>query len=215
MTIFFVSSHDEQTLANLVIAQAIANDGDVKVFDVNATRAGLFQALDEHPEDKIIFSMSHGSKLAVIDNNWSPALHRGDGARVAGYKIFAWACLTGATVGYDLAQTGTTWWGYECAVNAPDDRPEFAPIHAEVIAEAKARFIAGVDVETVKQILHDIKVRCQDAIRALDAAGAMEANGFATLYFFCNQFWQRLSVWLPGAQEPLRHPDAPIAYYEI
>lgn len=215
MTIFFVSAHDEPTHANLQVAQLITCHSDVKVFEANATRDGLLQAFADNPDNKSVFSMSHGSKFATIGSDGGPALDEDDAAVLSQYNVFAWACLTGVTLGHRLAQTGTTWWGYDNAVTAPDDRPEFLHILSNVVANAKTNFASGIDASSIALVLDGIRTCCVDAIEELNTANAPNVENFFPLYSFCNQFWQRLSVWIPGVPEPLRHPNAPVAYYDI
>lgn len=215
MTILFVTAQDYQTQANLTIAQKIAANTDQPLFGASANRAMLLNLVLNPQHDRTVFSMSHGSRTAVIGHDDSPALHEGDGNALYGFSVFAWACHTGATLGHSLAQAGVTWWGYDCAVTAPDSRIQFQDIFANVFGVVKCKFVSGVDVNSVNNALMDIQLACDTALKELDSCQAFNDVDAFSLYSCCNQLWRSLSVWLAGSKDPCRHPDAPPAFILI
>lgn len=213
MTIFFVTNSDSQTAANLAIAKKIAGDTDIKLFGCDAMRDRLHKEL--MGEKRVIFSMSHGSHLAIIDNDGVEAVVERDGDALSGYKVYAWACMTARFLGGALAQKGIHWWGYDAAITAPDDRKEYLDIFAEVISIAKENFESGVDHYSVEMVLDLIKDACHTAEKKLDNIDAIDDNDAMSLYSCCNQIWARLCIWLPQAQQPIKHRDSPPAYIDM
>lgn len=215
MTIVFVASNDAATCANLAIAQTFSSEADWQLFGAAATRVGLHDALVAQEHDRTAFLMCHGNKWAVLDNDGAPAVEAADSAALINFKVFAWACHTGATLGYSLSQLGVTWWGYDCAITAPDGREPYSKIFSLVFGTTKALFPNGVDDLSVGGILEEIRVACEVALMTLDQANAHLDEDAFSLYSCCNQLWQRLSVWLAGQPVPCRHPLAPLAYIDI
>lgn len=215
MTILFVTAQDPQTQANLTIAKKIVISTDQSLFGALAIRTALLNAMLNLQHDRTIFSMSHGSKLAVIGHDNTPALEAGDSGALNGFSVFAWACHTGATLGHSFSKAGVTWWGYECAVTAPDDRVQFQDVFAQLFSVAKSEFVSGVDVPSVARALVAVHVACEVAVTQLDALEADKDDYAFSLYSCCNQLWRNLSVWLAGCQAPCRHPLAPPVYIEI
>lgn len=215
MTVFFVASHDEATHANLAVAQQIDATTDRILFGADATRAGLHEALTLEPNDRTAFLMGHGSKDALYDSHEAVAVQATDSPIFQNCRVFAWACFTGARLGHTMAQNAVTWWGYDCAVTAPDGRPQFAEVFAEIFEVVKRQFSDAMDAQSVHMVIEQIRVACESAAEKLDELQAnYDAEAFA-LYSCCRQIWQRLSVWLTGYQAPLRHDFAPPAYIDI
>ena len=214
MTVIFVTAHDVATQSNLIVAQNMSATADLSLFAQDATRAQLYGSLNPQT-DRTIFVMTHGGKNAVFDNNCMPAIDAADGDALSGYKIFAWACHTGASLGFSMAQQGVTWWGYDCAVTAPDGRASFAGIFAQIFATAKSQFPKGIDPSSIAAVLEEIRLACEVALLQFDQLGAQDDDESFSLYSCCNQLWQRLSVWLSGQNKPNRHVLAPPAYIDI
>ncbi|MGE5471201.1 MAG: hypothetical protein ACM3X0_10435 [Bacteroidota bacterium] len=214
MTILFVTSHDEATQANHSMALRIEDNSDLRLYKHDAIRASLLNAL-QNQDDTTVFIMSHGRPVSVVDNMNSRAIDELDGPILSNYKIFAWACWTGATLGYKLAQSGTVWWGYDCPVTAPDERDPYASIMSNFFKTAKTLFVSANDYASVMQVLERIKNVCINAQYELDSIGADQDVDAFSIYSCCNQFWERLSVWLADHAVPCRHPLAPPAYIDI
>lgn len=213
MSIFFVTNSDTQTAANLAIAKKIAANTDVKLFGRDASRDRLYDQI--LGDKRTIFSMSHGSRLAIIDNDGVEAVVENDGRALSGFKVYAWACLTARFLGGALAQQDIHWWGYDASITAPDDRQEYIDIFAEVMSTAKNNFEHGFDESSVQKILDVIKDACHKAENQLDSIGATEDEDAISLYSCCYQMWSRLCIWLPGAQNPIKHREAPPAYIDM
>lgn len=216
MILFFVSAHDGPTKSNLVVANKIASAEDVKLFAQNATRANLHASLVGPTQHQAVFAMAHGSKPAVYDNQGEAAIHSGDASSFLGSTVFAWACYTGVQLGNSMAQGGVTWWGYDSAITAPDDRPEYLEIYCALFRQVKDTFATGTDKASVDAVLEGIRIACIRAVKELDALGAPDDPDAMSLYSCCNQTWERLSVWLgTNSNAPLRHSLAPSPYFEI
>lgn len=213
MTIFFVTNSDNQTAANLAVAEKIAANTDIKLFGCDALRDRLHNELSG--DKRAIFSMSHGSRLAIIDSNGVEAVGVHDGCALSGYKVYAWACMTAQFLGGALAQKDIHWWGYDAAITAPDDREKYLDIFSEVISTAKNNFENGIDDSSIQRILDLIKDACDTAQKKLDSVGAMDDEDAMSLYSCCYQIWARLCIWLPGAQQPIKHRYAPQAYIDM
>ncbi|EPQ5994988.1 TPA: hypothetical protein QHK14_003377 [Klebsiella pneumoniae] len=213
MTIFFVTNSDSQTAANLAVAKKIAANTDIKLFGCDALRDKLHNELSG--KKRAIFSMSHGSRLAIIDSDGNEAIVEHDGDALSGYKVYAWACMTAQSLGGTLAQENIHWWGYDAAITAPDDREKYLDIFSEVISTAKNNFEDGVDHSSIQRILDLIKDACDTAQEQLDSIGAIDDENAMSLYSCCHQIWARLCIWLPGAQQPIKHRNAPSAYIDM
>ncbi|MBX4672185.1 hypothetical protein ACVZCY_21995 [Klebsiella grimontii] len=213
MTIFFVTNSDSQTAANLAVAKKIAANTDIKLFGCDALRDRLHNELSG--EKRAIFSMSHGSRLAIIDSDGVDAVVEHDRYVLSGYKVYAWACMTAQFLGGALAQEDIYWWGYDAAITAPDDRDKYLDIFSEVISTAKNNFENGVDHSSIQRILDLIKDACHTAEIKLESVGATDDEDAMSLYSCCHQIWARLCIWLPGAQQPIKHRDAPPAYIDM
>lgn len=208
MKIFFVSSGDSATDANLNIAHKITLAEDITIFADAAIRTNLHQLIEAHDGEKILFSMTHGSNDSISDTVGNDALNRSDVAICDGYQIFAWACHTGRALGSHYAQNGATWWGYDCAITAPDDRNEFIDIFSNLIRDIKSTFANGIDQQSVLLALENIKAACHTAEAELYTIGAQNDQYAMSLFCCCRQTWQHLRVWLSGSANSISHPNA-------
>ncbi|MEE5067561.1 hypothetical protein V2J97_26340 [Pseudomonas alliivorans] len=213
MTIFFVTHSDRQTEANLAVAKKIVAHTDIELFGCDALRDRLHDQL--LGEKRAIFSMSHGSRLAIIDSDGVEAVVENDWRALTGFKVYAWACSTARLLGGVMAQKDIHWWGYDATITAPDDRQEYLDIFAEVMSIAKNNFEHGIDHSSVQIVLDLIKDACHVAEKKLDSLCVAEDEDPMALYCCCYQIWSRLCIWLPGAQQPIKHRDAPPAYIDM
>lgn len=209
MTIFFVCSTDPATQANHAIALQMLVQSDVALFAADATRARLHSEFQTNSPNNLIFAMSHGSPTALWDANGEEALSAADAANLQGYKIFCWACHTGKELGRSFATHGSTWWGYDCAITAPDARPPYSTVFRDILLSLKQSFPTGVDAATVATVFTAVKTACVDAETRLEELGASDDDDAMSIYSCCNQIWQHLCVWLAGQGQPIVHPDAP------
>ncbi|AEF90623.1 hypothetical protein DelCs14_3631 [Delftia sp. Cs1-4] len=215
MTIVFVTAHDPQTEANLSIARLITAPDDLNIFGEDATRANLIQILSTAAGSRPLFCMSHGSRDAVLDDVHVGALQAKDARLLESRKVFAWACHTGARLGHSVGQSGGIWWGYDCAITAPDNRVKYAKIFATIFSEIKESFAACENEESAYALIQRIRELCEAALEALDKMGAKYDEDSFSLYSCCNQIWSRLSVWLAHQTNPCRHPMAPSPFIEL
>ncbi|TCA97406.1 hypothetical protein E0H65_14135 [Rhizobium leguminosarum bv. viciae] len=209
MTIFFVSSTDQATQANHEIASQMLAQTDVAIFAADATRARLHSELQTVPRNNLVFAMSHGSPNALWDAHGEEALSTGDAINLPGYKIFCWACHTAKELGQSFAAHGSTWWGYDCAITAPDARPPYSGVFRDILLTLKQSFPTGVDAASVAAVLAAVKTACVNAETQLEELGASDDDDAMSIYSCCNQIWQHLCVWLAGQGQPIVHPDAP------
>lgn len=209
--LIFVTAYDEATKANLVIAENIIEKDDTALFKSKATRAELYQLLSQPQSACFIFAMSHGNKEALLDNNQSQAITVNDAAHFSRKAVFAWACYTGTSLGWYMAQAQGIWWGYDCAVTAPDADPLYEPIFRRIFQKIKSDFPQVTNAQQVQGMLDTLKDLCDQAADELDHLD-MPPLG---LYSCCRQIWGNLRVWLPSKNEPEKHPEAPSAHIEI
>lgn len=209
MTIFFVSSTDPATQANHAIALQMREQSDLILFAADATRARLHSEFQNNTLNNLIFAMSHGSPHAVLDSNGEPALSASDAVNLHGYKIFCWACHTAKGLGETFAAHGSTWWGYDCAITAPDERAPYSTVFRDLLLGLKQAFPTGVDPVSVADVFTAIKDACIDAETRLEELGASDDNDAMSIYSCSNQIWQHLSVWLAGQGQPITHHEAP------
>ncbi|MBY5367823.1 hypothetical protein [Rhizobium leguminosarum] len=209
MTIFFVTLTDEPTRANHAVALSMVEQGDVTLFAANATRFRLHSEVQRNGHDRKIFAMSHGSEDTVVDAAGNAALSTADATQLIGYKIFSLACLTGRALGRDFAANGSTWWGYDTVINAPDERSPYSGVFSELLLVLKRNFPNAVDALTTAQVLAIIKDACTEAMKRLHELGASQDRHAMAMYSCCNEIWQHLCVWLAGESTPILHPDVP------
>lgn len=212
----FVTAYDAATQSNLVIAKKIIGTGDTPLLESNATRAELYRSLSQIEPDCSIFAMSHGNKEYLLDNNQGHAIAIQDAGLFAHRAVFAWACYTGTSLGYQMAQAQAIWWGYDSAVTAPDLDPQYELIFCGIFQKIKADFYQAANESQVKVVLEDLKNLCDQAADTFDRLYSPDdiPPSFA-LYSCCRQIWSNLCVWLPLKSVPCKHPDAPSAHIEI
>ena len=216
MTICFVTDHDPPTFSNLSIAKKVVSAGDLSLFGASATRLKLHEMNAAEAPERAIFAMGHGGRDALFDNFGMPALHAADVSTFEGRRIFAFACHTSTRLGHEMAKGGVTWWGYDCAVTAPDERASYAAVYIRLFKCVKTSFPSGVDESTVNRVLVKIQKACLRASEQLDKLGANDDDDATSLYSCCDQVWKRLSVWLMGScMQPITHPSAPPPYIDI
>ena len=215
MTIGFIAGGDPALDANLAVAQPLLEIFGCSAIGNRATRTALLELLEEYPDEVSIFSMSHGSLSHIVGADKSHVITQYDFQTLNDFRVFAWACLTGARLGYLLSRHNTVWWGYDCAVTAPDGRPEYAPIFRRIFSEIINIFPPVASIDAGKNAIIAIKALCEDAAQHLDETDAgNDENAFA-LYACTRQIWSRLSLWIPGQPGPIRHPFAASAYVDL
>lgn len=208
MTIFFVSSMDAATQANHAVALEMLAQSDTPLFAADATRARLHSEIQTDRPDNLIFAMCHGSPHAIWDSNGEEALTAADAANLEDYKIFCWACHTAKELGQSFSANGSTWWGYDCAITAPDERQPYLSVFRDVLQVLKNIFPTGVDDVSVAAVFMAAKAACANAETRLEALGASDDDAAMSIYSCCNQMWQHLCVWLGGQDQMIAHPDA-------
>ncbi|EPL09852.1 hypothetical protein [Pseudomonas sp. CF150] len=211
--IFFVTAYDEATRANHAIARRMIIDSDINLLEFDAVRFNLKANLCS--SEGAIFSMAHGRTIAVIDNNGEYALHEADASLLVGFKVFAWGCHTSTTLGYKMSRSDVVWWGYDCAVTAPDDRIQYIDVFVRVFDSIKKLFVKGVNKLSVLDILEQIRILCVAAEEEFNILIEDDSCESFAVFSCCNNIWRQLLVWLPALSAPLRHPLAPAPYIEL
>jgi len=212
--LLFVTAYDPATTANLKMAFRFPKHQDHRLLGKKASRDNLLNAIATiNPQ--AIFMMSHGQLHVIRDNSDGAALSVSDTQIMNGRTVFAWACWTGSQLGYVLSNAGANWWGYDCAVTAPDERPKYARIQANFFKLGKRLFDTAKRPQDVPAILESLKQECSKVLASLDQAGAANDLEAFSIYSTCNQFWERLLVWHSHTNVPIRHPVAPPPYISI
>lgn len=207
--ILFVTAYDAATTANFELALLLKDPQDHALLGISAIKENLFDAISVVNPSGGIFMMSHGRPEFIKGNDDLPALSEHQGPLVSGRKVFAWACWTGVRMGHYISKAGCDWWGYDCAITAPDERPKFATIQAKFFKLAKQSYVTVKNSNEILPIINSLKIECEKAIELLYMAGAENDIEAFSIFSTCNQFWERLVVWHPTSDEHFRHPSAP------
>lgn len=216
MSIFFVTDHDAATKCNHAVAMKMTAVSEVRLFSDQATAETLRLELANHGNDKTAFLMSHGRPTHIVGNDNEVALEQSDLAQLAQWNIFAWACWTSCRLGYHLAQQDVIWWGYDCAITAPDPRPKYIDVYVDLFNFVKDGFFKASTSEDILEFIHRIKDEVDLAVQKLDVLTQNDPpETILSLYSCCEQLWKALRVWLDKAEQPVRHPFAPEPYLEL
>lgn len=195
--LFFLPSHDAETIACAAVGclVAAAHINAIGLHGEDATHANLRTQLEEQPQFACFF-MSHGSDEAIYGNDERPAIGIGDFQQLQGRHAFAYACFS-AMLGQQASTQNWTWWGYDNRIIPP---PGDAGTKAVEIFLWIARSFNTVNSQAdVGKALDELKEACDEAIE--------QTHPLELLTFFM-QIWTRVRVWLPGANAPLKHPEA-------
>lgn len=211
--IFFVPGYDPQTRANLAIAQRLVPrdpEGDTRLFDSAAQRAALVNALSTRASP--IFAMSHGRQDRLLAQGGKPAIEESDTpllSLLVGQSVFAYACHTATRLGRVASEHGATWWGYTGKVQCPVDTPPFDRIFVELFQLVLEHFWTSASHDARSAFLDEFKSRCDLAAREIDEIG----DEYPDVDTFSAQLcalhvWDRLRIWVKGADGPEQHPEA-------
>jgi len=202
--IVFVPGYDEATRANVAVATRMRIDACEVLLSSEATKSELLIRLARAPVP--FFAMSHGEPNRLFDHNNEAALDSHDVSFIGNRCCYVFACWTAGELGRAAAQSGATWWGYTGAVGAPDADERFVGWFADVFEMIRGRFELALTIESRRQLLEDIATRCREYMAMLDDDEGASPDAYLSLM----HIWGRLRVWVPGATDAERHPNAPL-----
>lgn len=203
--IIFAPNHDPQTRANHSVALNLITGSSMAVVDADATRDNLISALEA--ANIPLLAMSHGREAYLIDQNKGIAICDGDVGLLSDRATFAFACLTANELGETVAVKGGSWWGYTGRISAPSEAPECLPFFVDIFRFIRDFFPSHSSQHRCQHFLEHLKVLCEAArVRLNDIF--LDGTDVDSDAFLCLlHIWDRLRVWLPGATEPIHHPD--------
>jgi hypothetical protein len=207
--IFFIPGYDPATESNLAVGERIVPEVCQPLLRDRATRKELLAALSHAAVP--LFAMSHGHSDALLAQGNEKGLTKEDLSVVGPRSVFAYACHTAGMLGKAAAQGGAIWWGYTGAVTAPDSSALLLPVFVEIFFYLREIFPEAESSEECRMVLLRVAELCEKAQLLVDDLGAEDANLDVMSPSCCLlHIWQRLRVWRPGADSPLKHPDAPL-----
>jgi len=216
MKILFVTSYDEQTNANLLIANNILDGSEVFICEEQANRES-FYARFPYLKNAYLMIMSHGDSNLVRDNNKELIISLEDFDKFSDTKFFLWACNTSRELGATISKNNNVWWGYNCPVTAPINDENYKDFYIRIFRLIKSRYVDGIDESTVHQILNEIKSICDEINQQLDNMienGLMEIQESMSIYSCFRNIWANLVVWL-NPHNSIKHSEAPEGLLEI
>lgn len=206
MKIFFVTAYDEQTHANLRIANGIVEQTDTFLSEEHATREELHRCMMENKYREIMI-MSHGDDGVVEDNNKGYAISEDDCEIFKEVKIYIWACNTGRRLGSLMSNYNSICWGYNNPVTAPSSNNEHDVFFIPLFKEIKNIFSHGNDENSILDIINKIKDKCDQTLEMIDDYDELnEMDDIISLYSCCNNVWSNLIVW--HESKKIQHPLA-------
>ena len=204
--IIFVPAYDESTNANLTIAKLITTPTCVTLFEIKATRQELITALSQ-ANLLPLFAMSHGVRDALKGHNGEIALSNSDVHLLGRRIVYAFACHTAVELGQLAAKTGSIWWGYSDMISCAIDSPPVRSIFAEIFTFIRDNFQTATSLERRQTILNQLKAMCEEAADEVDDIDSeTELPDITEIQMTLLHIWDRLRIWVPGAQDPERHP---------
>lgn len=205
--IVFVPAYDEQTKANLQIAEEFQLESGIALLGEEANRKELLENIKQNDN---IFIMSHGAQEAVYCDKDMKALSSEDAKVLNNKKFFVFACHTATNLGKIMIENGNEWWGYTGQISAPDTDAEVKEIIVPIFQFILENYYTTNDLgaSTFNDILKRIKELCDDAALQLDK---LDDFGYMDTRLCIEHLWNRLRIW-SNPEEPLKHPDAPPPY---
>lgn len=204
--IIFVPAYDESTNANLTIARLITTPTCVTLFEIQATRQELITALSQ-ANLLPLFAMSHGVRGALKGHNGEIVLSISDLHVLGRRTVYAFACHTAVELGQLAANTGSLWWGYSDIISCAIDYPPVRSIFTEIFTFIRDNFHTATSPERRQTILNQLKQMCEEAAAEVDAIDSeTELSDMTQIQMTLLHIWDRLRIWVPGAQDPERHP---------
>ncbi|SDY53505.1 hypothetical protein [Acinetobacter kyonggiensis] len=216
MKILFVTSYDEQTSANLLIANNILDGDEVFICEKQANRESFYSRFP-HLNNAYLMIMSHGDSCLVLDNNKEVIISLDDFDKFSNTKFFLWACNTSRILGEKISQNSNIWWGYNCPITAPINDEKYKDFYIRIFRIIKSRYVDGIDESTVHQILNEIKSICDEINQQLDnmiESGLVEIQDSMSIYSCFRNIWANLVVWL-SPQNSIKHSEAPEGLLDI
>jgi len=204
--IFFAPAYDPSTRANLSIAKLITTPTCVTLFEIKATRQELITALSQ--ADKLpLFAMSHGVRDALKGHNGEIALSNSDVNLLGRRTVYAFACHTAAELGKSAAKTESIWWGYSDTISCAIDSPSLESIFTEIFTFIRDNFHVTTSPQHRQTVLAQLKEMCEEAADDVDDIDSdKELSDIIEVQATLRHLWERLRIWVPGADDPERHP---------
>lgn len=204
--IVFSPGFDPATNANLAVVRKLESTGHRLLLGHDATRTNLLAAIGGGGH---LYAMSHGDRDSLLAHNREVALNGADRALLNGRATFAFACYTGVQLGQFVSESGGTWWGYVTAITAPDARPQFIDLFAEIFAYLQSEFSVATSAVRRQVVLHGLRSRCDRAKAVIENAACDDPSLDVLEPISCLlQIWDRLRIWVPPGTEPEHHPAA-------
>ncbi len=204
--IVFVPAYDISTKANLFIAKHITTSTCITLFEIKATRKELIAALSQ-ANSFPLFAMSHGVRDALKDNKGEVALSSNDVNLLNKRTVYAFACHTAAQLGKSAADAGSIWWGYSDTISCAVDSPDLSEIFTEIFTFMRDNFQNATSPEEIQAILETLKQICDEAAELVDNIDfETEFSDIAEIQMTLLHIWDRLRIWIPGAEDPESHP---------
>jgi hypothetical protein len=211
--ILFVPAYDPQTRSNLAIAQQLAcepPEGVCHLFGDGATRAALIDALGNRKSS--VFVMSHGQQTRLVAQWGETAIDEQDEqvlTCLAGRAVFAYACHTANQLGRTAAHQGAIWWGYTGKLQCPVHEPPFGVLFSRLFQFIINRFWMAMHPLDRDSFFVELRSRSDAVACAIDDFGERYADMDTFSAQLCAlHVWDRLRIWVTGADGPEHHPDA-------
>lgn len=206
--IFFVPGYDPATESNLAVAERILPEDCRPLLKEHASRENLVAALAR--EEIPLFAMAHGVREALLGHGHERAFSEKDIIVLGRRSVFAYACHTAGTLGREAARGGAIWWGYTGAIQCPDSSAAFLPVFVGVFSRIRDAFSRARSFEDCRAVLLLIGNFYDETVSEVGDLMLDNPDLDTTEANYClTHLWQRLRVWWPGEELPLKHPAAP------
>ena len=202
--IVFVPAYDDATRANLAVISKMSLVGCQILLSTDATRVELLSRLAL--ADTAVFAMTHGKPHRLADHNQEDALGSSDIPHIGVRSLFVFACWTAGELGAAAARKGATWWGYTGPIAPPAPDGHYLDWFVHVFGLIRERFAVAFTADDRFRLMSEIADLCKRYTSMLDEEGE---HASLDAYLSLLHIWQRLRVWVPGADEPEQHPEAP------
>ncbi|HBL10355.1 MAG TPA: hypothetical protein DD379_02885 [Cyanobacteria bacterium UBA11162] len=204
--IVFVPAYDLSTKANLTIAKLITTSDCITIFETKATRTELIAALSESNSFPL-FAMSHGVREALKGQKGEIALSDKDANLLNKRTVYAFACHTAVQLGKAAADAGSIWWGYSDIISCAIDAPTVTEIFTQIFTFILDNFPTAMSPMQIQTMLETLRQMCEKAADQVDLIDfETEFYDIAEVQMTLLHIWDRLRIWIPGVEDPERHP---------
>lgn len=194
--ITLVTNYDIETQANYTALCPYLDEH--ALVGENAIRNQLLKALRQWPTS-CLGVWSHGTHDGPREQGGGIALHLDDLKAVSPRPAYVFACHTGTRFGRAAAAEGWHWWGYTGAIGAPGDNAQEVAILGRALWTAFQLFRAVSSLDDIPETLTALKESVSRWEEELDQASDASGDSYLCLL----HLWDRLRVWVPGADEPV------------